>query len=62
MALGLNYHSSLSKINDIIDSLWPVLHASDAMKIFFEARTLLSYRRPRNLKDELVISRIKKGE
>ena len=39
-----------------------MLHASDAMKKFFEARPLISYRRPRNLKDELVRLRIKKGE
>ena len=58
----LNYHSALSKINGIIDSLWPVLHASDAVKKCFEARPLISYRRSRNLIDELVRSRIKKGE
>ena len=38
VALVLNYHQALSKINGIIDSLCPVLHASDAMKIIVEAR------------------------
>ena len=32
------------------------------MKNVFEVRPLISYRRPRNLKDELVRSRLKKGE
>ena len=36
VALVLNYHPAFSKINGIIDSLWPVLHASDARKTFFE--------------------------
>ena len=62
VAFVLNYHSALSKINGIIDSLWPVVHASDAMKKHFVARQLISYRKPRDLKDELVRSRVKKAE
>ena len=49
VALVLNYHPALSKIYGIIDSSWPVLHASDAMNKIVEARQLISYGRPRNL-------------
>ena len=57
--LVVNFHPVLSKINSIIDSLWPLLQASESMKVFC-AKPMVAYRRPRNLKDELVRAWVKK--
>ena len=57
--LILNFHPALSGVRSIIDSLWPILHASEDMKKVFGERPMVNYRRPRNLKDELVRANLK---
>ena len=43
-------------------SLWPVLHALDEMnKVFKDIKPLISFRRPRNLADNLVRCKIKEA-
>ena len=60
--LVLNFHPALSGISQKVKSLWPVLHASDDMnKVFKNIKPLISFRRPRNLADNLVRSRIKEA-
>ena len=47
-------------ISQKVKSLWPVLHASDEMnEVFKDTKPLISFRRPRNLADNLVRSKIK---
>ena len=58
--LVLNFHPALSGVSQKVKSLWPVLHASDEMKeVFKDIKPLISFRRPRNLADNLVRSKIK---
>ena len=50
----------MSGVSQKFKSLWPVLHASDEMKeVFKDTKPLISFRRPRNLADNLVRSKIK---
>ena len=56
----VNFHLALSKINSIIDSLWPLLQAWENIKKEFGEKPIVAYRRPRNLKDELVKARVKR--
>ena len=58
--LVINFHPALSGVNNIIDSLWPILHASGEMKDLFKEKPIVAFRRPRNLKDELVRSKLKR--
>ena len=59
--LVLNFHPALSEVNDKVNSLWSIMHASDEMKeVFKDKRPLISFRRPRNLADNLVRSKIKR--
>ena len=50
----MNVHPALSGVRNIIDSIWPILHASDDMKEIFQNKPMIAYRRPKNLKDNLV--------
>ena len=60
--LVLNFHPALSGISQKVKSLWPVLHASDDMnEVFKDIKPLISFRRPRNLADNLVRSKIKEA-
>ena len=52
--LVVNFHPALSGIGKVVNSLWPILHTSDDMKKVFGAKPIVSFRRPRNLKDESV--------
>ena len=58
--LVVNFYPALSKINRIIDSLWPLLQASENMKKVFGEKPMVAYRRQRNLRDELVRARVKR--
>ena len=53
-------HPALSGIGKIIESLWPILHVSEGMKNVFEEKSMVAYRRPRNIKDEIVRSKVKR--
>ena len=57
--LVVNFHPVLSGIGKVVNSLWPILHASDDMKRVFGEKPIVSFRRPRNLKDELVRAKLK---
>ena len=57
--LVVNFHPALSGIGKIVHSLWPILHASE--EGFFGEKSIIAFRRPRNLKDELVRSKLKDG-
>ena len=52
--LVINSHPALSGVGRIVDSLWPILQASDDMRQVLKKKPLVSYKRPRNLKDKLV--------
>ena len=51
----------LSGVGKIVDSLWPILQASDGMAKIFNEKPKIVYRRPRNLRDSLVRARVKMG-
>ena len=55
----MTFHPALSGVGKIIDSLWPILHASKDMRSIFEEKPVTVYRRPKNLKDNLVESKLK---
>ena len=55
----VNFHSALSGIEKVVNSLWPILHTSDDMKRVFGEKPIVSFRRPKNLKDELVKAKLK---
>ena len=55
----INFHPALSGVGKIVDSLWPILQASDDVRQVFKEKPLVSYRRPRNLKDKLVGAKFK---
>ena len=55
----LNFHPALSGIRNIIESLWPILRASDDMIRIFGEKPMVAFRRPRNFKDDLVHSRLR---
>ena len=56
----VNFHPALSGIGKVVNSLPPILHTSDDMK-FFGGKPIVSFRRSRNLKDELGQSLSMKG-
>ena len=56
----LNFHPAFSGIGKIIDSLWYTLQASDDMRTVFVDKPMVASRRPRNLWDDLVKSRLKR--
>ena len=61
MPLVLDFHPVFSEVRGIVESLWPMLQASDdIMKIFKDKNPLISFKRPRNLADNLVRSKIKR--
>ena len=56
----VNFRPELSGISKIIDSLSPILHASDGMIKVFQEKLMVAYRRPRNIQDELVRSKVRR--
>lgn len=54
----VDFHPALSGIGKILNSVWPVLHCSDDMKRIFGERPVVSYWRPRYLKDSLVKAKL----
>jgi hypothetical protein len=61
LPLVLNFHHALLGVGEIVNSLWPVLQASEDMRgILGDMKPLISLRRPRNLADNLIISKVKK--
>ena len=59
--LVLNFHLAFSGVRGIVESLWPMLQASDDIKeISKDKKFLISFRRPRNFADNLVRSKIKR--
>ena len=61
LPLVLNFHPALSGVGEVVNSLWPVLQASDGMReILGDMKPLISFRRPRNLADNLIRSKVKK--
>ena len=57
--LGMEFHPGISGVSKVIDSLWPVFRASDDMRKISEEKPMLSFKRPRNLKDVLVKSKLR---
>ena len=55
----MEFHPALSGAGKVIHSLWPVLHASDDIRKIFEEKPTLSSKRPKNLKDVLVLSKLR---
>ena len=60
MALVVKFHPAFSGLSKIIESLWPILYASEDMKKVFVEILMVAYRRPPNLKDCLVRSKVKR--
>ena len=58
--LVMNFHPPLPGIGKIVDSLWYMFLASDDMRETFRDKPMVAFRRPRNLRDELVKSRLKR--
>ena len=56
--LIFNFHPAFSEGSSIIDFLWPILHASEGMKRVLGERPMVTYRRPRNLRDVLVRAKL----
>ena len=56
----MNFHPALSGVGKIIDQLWYMFQASDDMRETFRDKPMMAFRRPRNLRDELVKSRLKR--
>ena len=57
----LNFHPALSGVGEVINYLWPVLQASEGMReILGDMKPLISFRRPRNLADNLIRSKVKR--
>ena len=44
----------------IIESLWEIFHVSVGMKNIFEENPVVAYRRPRYIKDEIILSKVKR--
>ena len=60
--LVLNFHPAFSGVREIVESLWPLLQVSDdTWQIFKDKKPLISFRRPRNLADNLVRSKRKRS-
>ena len=57
--LVVTYHPGLPNLNNILRELHPVLLASDSMRDILPEPPLLSFRRPRNLRNELVRAKLK---
>ena len=60
MSLVVNFHPTLSGIGKIIESLWPILHVLEGMKKVFERKIMVAYGKLRNIKDEIVRSKVKR--
>ena len=60
MPLVVNFHPALSGIGRVIESLLPILHASGDVKKVFPDKPMETYKRPRNLKDELVRAKVRR--
>ena len=54
--LVVTYHPDLPPVGQIINKHWPMLHHKDRTKKIFKNRPIVSYKRPRNLRDMLVKS------
>ena len=59
--LVLDFHPALSSIGKKIRELVPILHASDDMERIFVEAPLVSFPRPKNLKGELIRSRVQRS-
>ena len=59
--LVVNFHPALSGISRIVSLLWPILHTLKDMKNVFGENPIVAFRRPRNLRDKLVSSKLNKG-
>ena len=44
-----------------MEALWPILETSERMRDVFGSRPIVSYKRPKNLKDSLIRSKVKKA-
>ena len=58
--LVMNFHPPLPGIGKIVDSLWYMFLASDDMRETFRDKPMVAFRRPRNLRADLVKSRLKR--
>ena len=58
----LGFHPALSGEWKIVQSLWPILQASHDTKDIFVEKSLVSFRRARNIGDNLVRSRIERNK
>ena len=57
--LVATYHPGLPNLPSIIKNNFPVLHASNHLKKAIPERPFVAYRRPKNLRDLLIISKLK---
>ena len=55
----MNFHLALSGVGKIVDS-WYIFQASDNMRVIFHDIPMVAYRRPHNLRDDLVKSKLKR--
>ena len=59
--LVTDIHPTLLGLSKIIDLVWAVFHASESMgNVFGETKQMVAFRRPRNLKDSTVRSKVKR--
>ena len=52
--LVVSYHPDLPPLGRIINKHWPTLQSKKRLKKVFKNRPIVSYKRPRNLRDMLV--------
>ena len=57
--LILNFHPALSGIGNIVKSLWWILQVSNDMREIFDDVPRVAFRRSRNLRDEIVRSKLR---
>ena len=62
LPLVMTLHPALSGVGKIMESLRPILHASEDMRNIFEEKPMVIYRRPKNLKNNLVRSKLKEED
>ena len=60
ISLVMHFHPALSGVGKIINDLWPVLQSSEDMRRIFREKPVVAFRRPRNLRDSIVRSKVKR--
>ena len=58
--LTVDFYPALSGIGNIVELLWPILHVSDDMREIFGEVPRVAFRRSKDLRDEIVRSKLGK--